>query len=57
MMPVGAPTALFSASWPARASVGRSRPSCHTSSSATATALSMAADDESPAPTGTVDSM
>lgn len=46
MMPVGAPTALFSASWPTLARVGRSSPSCQLSSRATATAHSMAADDD-----------
>ena len=57
MIPVGAPTALFSASWPTRARVGRSSLRAHVSLSATATALSIAADELRPAPTGTVESM
>ena len=57
MMPVGAPTASFSASWPTGRGVERSRPSRQSSLSATATAHSIAADDESPAPTGTSESI
>ena len=57
MMPVGAPTASFSASCPTFASVSRSRPSSHRSFSASATAHSIAAEDDSPAPTGTLESM
>ena len=53
MMPVGAPTTLFSASWPIRASSCRSSPSSQRSFRATATAHSTAAEEDSPAPAGT----
>src|SRR4051812_40155009 len=56
-MPVGAPTTSFSARCPTSTNVSRGSPSCHTSLRANATALSMAADDERPAPTGTFESM
>lgn len=53
MIPVGAPTASFSAHRPTFASVTRLWSSPQTSFSATAVAPSIAADDDSPAPTGT----
>ena len=54
MPPVAAPTTSFSARTHARASSARSRPSPYTSFAANATAHSNAADDDSPAPSGTV---
>ncbi len=56
MIPVGAPTATFSARRPMRASAARSAPTSHRSFSATAVAISIAADEDSPAPTGTSES-
>ena len=53
MIPVGAPTASFSAVRPTFAwSIG-ARPRLHSSSNAAAAAPSIAADDDNPAPTGT----
>ena len=57
MIPVGAPTTSFSARWQARASSVRLAPSPCRSSSASATAQSSAADDDSPDPVGTTESM
>ena len=53
MMPVGAPTTLFSASWPIRASSCLSSPNSQRSFRARATAHSTAAEEDSPAPAGT----
>ena len=55
MIPVGAPTASFSARRPTFARATRSSPSSQVSLSAAAVAPSIAADDERPAPTGTFD--
>jgi hypothetical protein len=52
-MPVGAPTKSFSARCAASTRRARSKPSRHTSFSATASDDSRAADDDNPAPTGT----
>ena len=57
MIPVGAPTATFSARWPTRASVGAVEAELpHVVQRDARTPLSIAADDDSPAPTGTSES-
>ncbi|CAH0327726.1 hypothetical protein SRABI128_06401 [Microbacterium sp. Bi128] len=53
MIPVGAPTTLFSARRPMSASSARPRPAPVRSERANATAHSRAAEEDSPAPTGT----
>src|SRR6478672_11559364 len=53
MMPVGAPTTRFSASWPILASSGLPSPKSQRSFRARATAHSIAAEEDSPAPAGT----
>ena len=57
MIPVGAPTISFSPSWPALANAFLSRPAFQSSFRAKPTAHSIAAEDESPAPTGTSESI
>ena len=57
MIPVGAPTISFSARWQARASSVRLAPSPCRSCSASATAQSSAAEDDSPDPVGTTELM
>jgi hypothetical protein len=56
MIPVGAPTTSFSARCPARASSGMLRSRPQREASAPATAISRAAEEESPPPAGTVES-
>src|SRR6478672_9903753 len=53
MMPVGAPTTRFSASWPILTSSGLPSPTSQRSFRARATAHSIAAEEDSPAPAGT----
>ena len=57
MIPVGAPTTSFSARWQARASSARVTWSPCRSCSASATAHSSAADEDSPDPVGTTELM